>query len=105
MKADNRIVNIDRRNKGINIWISLEDISDLAERHPNNPLKILDMDKFVEEYLNEIKGYELGYERNGNAIEEILEECIQKVYEAGSDTVKAMTDPETGESIDDEEDR
>jgi len=74
----------------INIRISHNDLIELAEKHPTDPVKVVNVSAFLKEFLHELQEYQLGYERDGNAIEEVIEECIQKVAEGGSDSVELI---------------
>lgn len=89
-----QIMQIQRHVDGVQIWISVEDLIDLAERHPDNPLTITDTDKFVEEYIDQLQNYAQSNDvENGcSHLEWLMDECIQQVYESGSEAVKAMNE-------------
>jgi hypothetical protein len=95
MSNDN-IILIERYARGIKIWVSVENLCDLAERHPDNPVKIVDKDKFIEEYIHQLQEYQQSNDvENGcSHLEWFIEECIQQVYENGSETVQAINDEE-----------
>lgn len=90
------IVRVSRQNGGVQIWISVENLCDLAQRHPENPLRIVDTDKFVEEYIHELQEYAQSndVETGCSHLEWLIEECIQNIYEGGSDNVVALNDEE-----------
>lgn len=94
---NDRIVEIWSDQDHINIRISHADLLTLAEKHNENPLKVVKISQFLKEYIRELTSYvvntDVDYE---NEIEHIIDECIQRVYESGSDSVEEMMNPDTG---------
>jgi len=90
------IVHVQRHAGGVQIWISIEDIIELAEVHPDNPLKITDTDKFVEAYIEQLENYAQSndVEVGCSHLEYLLEECIQQVYEEGHECIEPINDEE-----------
>ncbi len=87
-----QIVQVQRHAGGVQIWISTENLYDLAERHPDNPLSITDADKFIDGYIQQLQNYaESNDVENGcSHLEWLIDECIQQVYESGSESVREL---------------
>lgn len=83
------IVKVSVHAGGIQIWIAIESLYDLAERNPDNPLRIIDSDKFIKEYIHQLENYAQSNDTEVGCshIEYLIDECIQQVYENGSESV------------------
>lgn len=80
----------------INIRISIDDLLTLAERHPEYPLKVVKISQFVKEYKAELENYAESndVESGCSHLEWLIDQCIQNIYESGSDSVISLNEEE-----------
>lgn len=86
------IIRITKEKGDIIIRASIKDLAFLAENHPEYPFKVLDMEAFGKEVLEELKTYSTQneVEKGSTHAEELFENILEQVGESGSDSVEII---------------